>query len=112
MNGSWRTSISGIVAAASAFVVFAQGTFHIPVPPIIQALAAFVMIGGLASLGINGKDARVTGGDIVQQSSPAAILANQVPVVAPLPTQHFSGPAVDPIAQKKAVIAAQHNLEK
>lgn len=50
----WKTTIPGLIAAGAAFVLFAE-SFGVTLPPIVKALAAFVMAGGLASLGINAK---------------------------------------------------------
>ena len=59
---SWKTTVSAIVSAAGAFVLFANQSFHIIFPQIVLALASFIMLGGLVSLGVNGKDNNVTGG--------------------------------------------------
>jgi hypothetical protein len=55
---SWKTTVIGIVTAFFAFVAFDPQWF----PPVIVSLAKFAMIGGLAGLGIFGKDSDVTGG--------------------------------------------------
>ena len=59
---SWKTTVSGIVSAGSGLVVAlsAQG---IAMPKWLPMTAAFILAGGLASLGIAGKDYNVTGVD-------------------------------------------------
>ncbi len=54
---SWKTTVSGLVSAAGAFVMF-SGTapFNIHYPSLVTALAAFMIAGGLAGLGITAKD--------------------------------------------------------
>lgn len=45
------------------FVIFASAPpYNVHFPVAVSALAAFMALGGLASLGINGKDNNVTGG--------------------------------------------------
>jgi len=50
----WKTTVFGILAALAAFVEFAPGYF----PAILQDVAGFVMIGGLAGLGITAAQVR------------------------------------------------------
>ena len=60
---NWKTTVSGLVASAGAFVAFSAGPpFNVHYPAVVTALAAFLLAGGLASLGINGKDNNTTGG--------------------------------------------------
>ena len=44
----WKTTIFGLLAAAAAFIDYAPEYF----PAVVQDLAGFIMIGGLAGLGI------------------------------------------------------------
>ena len=54
---SWKTSLSGIVAAGSAFVLFAAAPpYSIHFPTWVMAFAGFTMVGGLAALGITAGD--------------------------------------------------------
>jgi hypothetical protein len=57
---SWKTTASGFVSAGASLVVFmsAQG---VAVPHWLVTVAGFVLVGGLASMGIMGKDYNVTG---------------------------------------------------
>ncbi len=57
---SWRTTASGIVSAGASLVVVlnAQG---VAMPKWLPLTAAFILAGGLATLGIAGKDYNVTG---------------------------------------------------
>ncbi len=57
---SWKTTLSGIVSATASFVV-ALNTQGVAMPKWLPLTAAFVLAGGLASLGIAGKDYNVTG---------------------------------------------------
>lgn len=51
---NWKTTISGLVSAAAAFVEFSPSTFA--KWPWIAALAKWIMIGGLAGVGFTAKD--------------------------------------------------------
>lgn len=63
MLTNWKTTISSIVSAAGMFTLFASAPpYSLHFPPVIMALAGFMAIGGLAALGIAGKDSDVTGG--------------------------------------------------
>jgi hypothetical protein len=56
------------------FIIFASAApYNVHFPVTISALAAFMALGGLASLGINTKDSEVTGGNIVQPGIPVAV---------------------------------------
>lgn len=60
---SWKTTLSSVISAAGMFVIFASAPpYSVQFPTVVSALAAFMALGGLVSLGINGKDADVTGG--------------------------------------------------
>ena len=59
---NWKTTVSALVSAAGMFVLFgAAPPYNIHFPVGVMALAGFMALGGLASLGINGKDNNVTG---------------------------------------------------
>jgi hypothetical protein len=73
MGKSWKSTVSGAVSAAGMFIIFASGApYNVHFPVWLSALAAFMALGGLASLGINAKDSEVTGGSIVQPGVPVA----------------------------------------
>ena len=56
---NWKTTAAGVIASASAFVVFSPELFtHWP---LVVALAKFAAAGGLATLGIVGSDAKKGG---------------------------------------------------
>ncbi len=59
---SWKTTISGAVTSAAGFVL-ALSQAGVVLPKWATVAAAFVMAGGVASLGIAGKDYNVTGTD-------------------------------------------------
>jgi len=50
----WKTSISGILSAFFAFVLFSPGYF----PGWLRDLSVFALAGGLAALGVSAKDYR------------------------------------------------------
>jgi len=50
----WKTTVFGILAALAAFVDYAPEYF----PAIIQDISAFVLIGGIAGLGITAAQVR------------------------------------------------------
>lgn len=52
---SWKSTIAGLVTAAAGFVLFSPE--HFRQWPILIDLAKYVMLGGLAALGIVVKDA-------------------------------------------------------
>ncbi len=58
---SWRTTVTGVLAAAASFVVFAHNAHYFVAPGWALALAGFTQVGGLASFGITAKDAAVSG---------------------------------------------------
>lgn len=76
---SWKTYLSGIIAAAPTFVLWAPTVYPtIHFPPMVMAIAAFVQMGGIVAMGRNAKDYNVTGGTIGQPSTPSALtVANQ-----------------------------------
>ncbi len=54
----WQTTGSGLIAAAACFVVTNPG---LGLPPLVMSIASFIFAGGLAALGIAGKDAGKSG---------------------------------------------------
>ena len=77
---SWKTSLSGIVTGASAFILFGAQQHLISPPGWLMAGALFVASGGIVAFGLSAKDAGVTGGNIGQPSTPQALAdANQAP---------------------------------
>ena len=59
---SWKTTTAGLVSTAGMFVIFASAPpYNIHFPVWVSALAGFMALGGLAALGISGKDSNVTG---------------------------------------------------
>ena len=56
---SWKTTVSGLVTAAAGFVLFKPE--HFTAWPWVVDLAKYIMLGGIACLGIFGKDSNVTG---------------------------------------------------
>ena len=74
--GSWKTTLSGLVTAGAGFIVANPELFanH----PAILKFAMYVMVGGLASIGIFAKDSNKTGGtSLVPNSTPDAVLHQQ-----------------------------------
>lgn len=57
LTGSWRTTISGLVAAVAGFVVSNPQMFA--KWPWASTLAGFIMTGGLAGIGVFSKDSAV-----------------------------------------------------
>jgi len=58
---SWRTTVTGLIAAAASFVVFGHNAHYFTAPGWMLAAAGFMQVGGLASFGIAAKDAQVSG---------------------------------------------------
>jgi hypothetical protein len=58
---SWKTTVSGLVSAGASLVLMLSAN-GVAVPHWLNITAGFVLAGGLAALGINGKDNNVTGG--------------------------------------------------
>lgn len=71
---NWKTTLSGLVSAAAAFVALSPQLF-IRWPWAVE-LAKFISVGGLASLGLAAKDKNVTGGTIL--NNPPAETATQL----------------------------------
>lgn len=57
---SWKTTLSGAVSSGASLVVVLS-TQGVVMPKWLPIVAAFVLAGGLAGLGIYGKDYNVTG---------------------------------------------------
>ena len=57
---SWKTTACGLISAGSAWVLFAS-TNQVVLPHWMVVTASFVLMGGLAGLGIVGKDYNVSG---------------------------------------------------
>jgi hypothetical protein len=51
---NWKTTVSGLIAAACGFVVFSPELFVRW--PFVVAIAKYATIGGLATLGVTAKD--------------------------------------------------------
>lgn len=91
LGKSWRSTVSACVSAAGMFIIFASAApYNVQFPVTISALAAFMALGGLASLGLNTKDSEVTGGSIVQPGIPVApavqvAIAEIPPAISPKP---------------------------
>jgi hypothetical protein len=51
---SWRTTVCGLITALAGFVMFSPETFQ--QWPWVISLAKYIMLGGIASLGIASKD--------------------------------------------------------
>ena len=58
--GSWKTSVIGVLSAAAGFVAFSPALFA--KWPWVNEVAKYIMVGGLAGLGLASKDSGVTGG--------------------------------------------------
>jgi hypothetical protein len=65
---NWRTSVAGLIAAIAGFVLFSPQLFARW--PWVCDVAKYIMAGGLASLGLVGKDAAThsTAGEVVTAS--------------------------------------------
>jgi hypothetical protein len=58
---NWKTTVSGLVSSAAGLVL-ALSEGGVALPHWVVITAGFVLAGGLAALGISGKDNDVTGG--------------------------------------------------
>ena len=84
IGANQKTTVSAAISAAAAFVMFAsQPPFSIHFPTWVTAMAMFLMVGGLASLGVNAKDSNVTGGSVVQPGIAVADPATVARLAAP-----------------------------
>jgi hypothetical protein len=61
MTTNWKTTLSGCITSAAGLVLAFNGA-GIAEPKWLVVTAGFVLAGGLASMGIAGKDHDVTGG--------------------------------------------------
>jgi hypothetical protein len=108
MGASWKTTVSGLIAAGgtllllgSNFVLFTSAPpYNIVFPMWVHAIVGYLaslgvvgMGGGIASLGINAKDSQVTGGTVVQPGIPVAPMPVATPAAGPTPAVQ---PAVKP----------------
>ena len=60
-KANWKTTVFGVLSAFFSFVLF-KPEFFGGASSWIHGLAQFVVVGGLAGLGITAKDYNVTGG--------------------------------------------------
>jgi len=63
---NWKTTISGVLSAAAGLVVYLHSGGYVAEPGWLLGAANFIMIGGIASLGLSAKDGNVTGGTVGQ----------------------------------------------
>ena len=68
---NWKTTVSGVVSAAAGLVVYLHSGGYVVEPGWLLGAANFVMIGGIASLGLAAKDGNVTGGTVPQTTEAA-----------------------------------------
>jgi hypothetical protein len=71
---SWKTTVTSIISAIGAFVLFSQFGGYYNFPKIVLGFAVFMQAGGLAAFGIVAKDSNVTGGTVGQPSTPQALI--------------------------------------
>ena len=93
IGASWRSTLTGCISAGGMFLAFASAPpYNVHFPTWVMAIAGFMAVGGVASLGINAKDSGVTGGTIVQPGIPVApaetvmvSASSLVPTALPVP---------------------------
>ncbi len=81
--GSWKTTLLGLISAAAGFVAFSPALFA--KWPWVNEVAKYIMVGGMAGIGIAAKDSAVTGGTILQAGAvpDATLHAEAKPSVPP-----------------------------
>lgn len=67
-GANWKTTVSGVLSAFFAFIVFDPELFKSL--PWLVALSKFALTGGLAVLGMTAKDSNVTGGSKPNNPAP------------------------------------------
>ena len=72
LGGSWKTTAFGIISAAAGFVILHPQYFA--AHAYIVDIANYVLMGGLAGLGLAGKDSNVTGGDKLNTTNDPAVV--------------------------------------
>ena len=81
-SGSWKTTLIGLVSAAAGFVAFSPALFV--KWPWVNEVAKYIMVGGLAGLGLAAKDTDRTGGTVLQAGAvPDATLHAEAKVEPP-----------------------------
>ena len=73
LGGSWKTTAFGIISAAAGFVILHPQYFT--AHAYIVDIANYVLMGGLAGLGLAGKDSDVTGGTTLNTSNDPKVVS-------------------------------------
>ena len=73
LSGSWKTTAFGLVSAAAGFIILHPQYFT--AHAYIVDIANYVLMGGLAGMGITGKDSNVTGGSKPNTVNDPAVVA-------------------------------------
>jgi hypothetical protein len=71
---NWRSTLSGAITSAAGLILALSGA-DVRVPHWLSVIASFVLAGGLASMGIVGKDAATT--PTVEEVEAASIKQNK-----------------------------------
>ena len=69
MVTNWKTTVSGLVSSGAALVVMLS-TQGVAMPKWLVVTAGFIAAGGLATLGIVGKDKDITGTGVTARRPP------------------------------------------
>ena len=81
LGGSWKTTAFGIISAAAGFVILHPQYFT--AHAYIVDIANYVLMGGLAGLGLAGKDSGVTGGTILNTSNDPKVVTTSATTKEP-----------------------------
>ena len=75
LGGSWKTTAFGLISAIAGFVILHPQYFT--AHAYIVDIANYVLMGGLAGLGLAGKDSNVTGGTTLQSNAVPDVVLHQ-----------------------------------
>jgi len=73
LSGSWKTTAFGLISAAAGFIILHPQYFV--AHAYIVDIANYVLMGGLAGLGLSGKDSNVTGGTTPNSTNNPLVVA-------------------------------------
>lgn len=82
-SGSWKTAVAAVITAIAGFVEFSPHLFE--KWPWVIAIAKYVMLGGLAVMGIAAKDRNVTGGTVINPHNDPTVVKETAEEVLPAP---------------------------
>lgn len=82
LPANWQPKVIGLV---TAFAYFVQWDHKIKFPEWMESLAEFVVIGGIAGIGLTSKQWNVTGGTVANKNNNPNVVAENAGMAPPTP---------------------------